>query len=81
MNCKPGDRCLVVRNSTGHPCRDAAVGRYVVVVRQLALAEIVYGELTPVWTYDGEAKPCPLSIFCAIRYWPDDDLKPLPPER
>ena len=81
LNCKPGDRALVWRNSTPMRCHCAAIGRVVTVETscELQMSDgISTVALGAAWFYAGRPIPCSHGgpIFALL----DADLVLLPPE-
>lgn len=75
LRCTAGQKCLVARNTTGDPCMQMAVGRYVVVVTTV---HMIGAE--PRWAFEGLPKPCGRPGGCAFGLctFRDADLQPLP---
>ncbi len=83
MNCKPGQRALLWRNSTPTECFDAHIGLVVTVGitntgRALHPITGVIEWSGPAWSFDSRitCKRC----GWRIGFLPDCDLKPLPDE-
>lgn len=78
MNCKPGDRAVIVRNVSRDPCFDSMLGA-VVTVDSIYARTLLFG---PAWSYNGgDLLTC---RRCGARRWVallDADLMPLPPEQ
>lgn len=76
MNCKPGDRAMVVRAHPAMACGRACIGRVIVTVTQHF--DTFAG---PAWVFRERNVPCPNNpTTCKLGSFLDYELQPLPPE-
>jgi hypothetical protein len=76
MNCKSGDRAMVVRAHPLIPCSRACIGRVIVTVTHRFETFIGHA-----WVFKEGFVPCPKNpAKCKLVTFLDYELQPLPPE-
>lgn len=81
MNCKPGDRALLVKpfRTSDPECGKSLVGKLIIKVTSIVGFSSADGAE---WGIEGDPIPCPKNCGgpCQFAHFPDGCLSPLPPE-